>query len=141
MVYSLFSCHKCTRWSHPILIFSNISWNWICYQRASSAIYKKYFWKMTSLVGIVWKTNEILHIVQRVALGVCFSIVRDFLDIIFSKENSIPNVVLVCLYRVFNTWLDSISALHFWMKQSFKLCLNNAKKCLWLSNCGCCLKA
>jgi len=58
---------------------------------------------MTSLVGIVWKTNEILHIVQRVALGVCFSIVRDFLDIIFSKENSIPNVVLVCLYRVFNT--------------------------------------
>ena len=29
---------------------------------------------MTSLVGIVWKTNEIVHVVQSVALGVCFSI-------------------------------------------------------------------
>ena len=30
---------------------------------------------MPSLVGIVWKTNEILHIVQSGVLGVCFSIV------------------------------------------------------------------
>jgi len=29
---------------------------------------------MPSLVGIVKKTNEILRIVQSVALGVCFSI-------------------------------------------------------------------
>jgi len=29
---------------------------------------------MPSLVGIVKKTNEIVHIVQRVALGVCISI-------------------------------------------------------------------
>ena len=75
----------------PNTDFSNISWNWLCYQRAFSAIYKKCFWKMTlfadaillqiwlytymlSLVWIVWKTNEILHIVQSVAFGVCFSI-------------------------------------------------------------------
>ena len=32
-----------------------------------------YTYDMPSLVGIVWETNEILHIVQSVALGVCFS--------------------------------------------------------------------
>ena len=75
----------------PDTDFSNISWNWLCYQRAFIAIYLKYFWKLTlfayaillqiwlythmpSLVWIVWKTNEILHIVLSVALGVCFSI-------------------------------------------------------------------
>ena len=31
----------------PDTDFSNISWNWICYQRAFSAIYQKYFWKVT----------------------------------------------------------------------------------------------
>ena len=75
----------------PDTNFSNISWNWPCYQRAFSAIYQNYFWKFTlfadaillqiclyshmpSSVWIVWNTNEILHIVQSVALGVCFSI-------------------------------------------------------------------
>jgi len=88
-MYSSFSCHKCTRWSHPILTF--LTWNWRCYQRAYSSIYQIYFWKvalfadaillhiwlythMSSLLLIVWKTNEILHIVQSDALGVCFSI-------------------------------------------------------------------
>ena len=58
----------------PDTDFSNISWNWLCYQRAFSAIYRKYFWKLTlfadaillqtwlyshmpSLVWIVWKTK------------------------------------------------------------------------------------
>ena len=31
----------------PDTDFSNISWNWLCYQRAFSAIYQKYFWKLT----------------------------------------------------------------------------------------------
>ena len=64
--------------------FSNITWTWLCYQRAFSAIYRKFkswlllqiclYSHMPSLVWIVW--NEILHIVQSVALGVCFSIVE-----------------------------------------------------------------
>ena len=64
----------------PDTDFSNISWNWLCYESAFSAVYQKYLWKLTlfadaillqtwlythmpSLVWIVWKTNEILHIV------------------------------------------------------------------------------
>ena len=94
----------------PDTDFSNISWNWLCYQRAFSAIYQKYFWKLTlfadsillqiwlyshmpSLVWIVWKTNEILHIVESVALGVCFSI-----DICY--EYNILKTWLVMCYNV-----------------------------------------
>ena len=80
----------------PDTDFSNISWNWLCYQRAFSAIYQNYFWKlslfagtivlqiwlythMPSLIGIVKKNkNEKLRIVQSVALGVCFSIYYDW---------------------------------------------------------------
>ena len=59
----------------PETDFSNISWNWLCYQRAFSAIYQNYFGKLTlfadvivlqiwlythmpSLVCFVWKTNK-----------------------------------------------------------------------------------
>ena len=85
--------HKTACADTPDTDFSNISWNWLCYQRAFSAIYQNYFWKLSlfagtillqiwlythvpSLVGMVKKTNEILRIVQSVALGVymCFII-------------------------------------------------------------------
>ena len=71
----------------PVIDFSNISWNWICYQQAyltemfltlfADAILLQIwlYTHMPSLVGIVWKTNEILHIVQSGVLGVCLSIV------------------------------------------------------------------
>jgi len=90
VVYSLFSCHKCTCWSHPILTFltfhviefatntpsvlftRNIFGKWLYLLMAF--YYRCNFIHMPSLVWIVWKTNEILHIVQSVALGVCFSI-------------------------------------------------------------------
>jgi len=31
---------------HKTKKHSNISWNWLCYQHAFSAIYQKYFWKL-----------------------------------------------------------------------------------------------
>ena len=81
----------------PDTDFSNISWNWLCYQRAFSAIYQIYFWKLTYLLKPFyyrydWKVicrvwYELLEIqmkyytsfrvqsvVQSSALGVCFSI-------------------------------------------------------------------
>ena len=72
--------------------FSNISWNWLCYQHASvlftwnifgSWLYflMPFYYRYDCIhICRVWyelfeKTNEISHIVQSVALGVCFSIV------------------------------------------------------------------
>ena len=100
----------------PDTDFSNISWNWICYQRAFGAIYQNYFWKLTlfadaillqiwlysrmpSLVWFVWKTNEILHIVQSDGLGVCFSIgvVVYLLISIFTIQKTITPIDDVCI--------------------------------------------
>ena len=36
----------------PDTDFSNISWNWLCYQRAFSAIYPNYFWKFTLFADV-----------------------------------------------------------------------------------------
>jgi len=33
--------------AEPETDFSNISWNWLFYQRAFSAIYQNYFWKLS----------------------------------------------------------------------------------------------
>ena len=46
VVYSLFSCHKCTRWSHPILTFLTFHEIEFATKRAFSAIYQKYFWEV-----------------------------------------------------------------------------------------------
>ena len=108
----------------PNTDFSSISWNWLCYQRAFSAIYQKYFWKLTlfadaillqtwlyshmpSLVWMVWKTNEILHIVQSVALGVCFSIYTSvYISNVWLYLNTIYNNIIQykhILYTYTNT--------------------------------------
>ena len=38
---------------HTRYYFSNISWNWLCYQRAFSAIYQNYFWKLSLFAGTI----------------------------------------------------------------------------------------
>ena len=38
---------------HTRYYFSNISWNWLCYQRAFSAIYQNYFWKLSIFAGTI----------------------------------------------------------------------------------------
>ena len=113
--------------------FSNISWNWLCNQRAFSAIYQNYFWKlslfagtillriwlythMRSLVGIVKKkTNEILRIVQSVALGVCFSILLQMIWQLKAKheyrlfEDSRLNLIFI--EYIFSWWNFDFSIL------------------------------
>ena len=41
--------------------FSNISWNWFCYQRAFSAIYQNYFWKLALFAGTILITDMIVY--------------------------------------------------------------------------------
>ena len=57
---------------------------------------------MPSLVGIVWKTNEILHIVQSVALGVCFSI--DIKSTPRSIDKSTPCSIRNCKLYILTHW-------------------------------------
>ena len=93
MVYSLFSCHKCACGSHPILTFltfheidfatnvpsvllftRNIFGSWLYLLMPFHYRYDCMYTHMPSLVWIVWIKKIKLHIVQSVALGVCFSI-------------------------------------------------------------------
>ena len=41
----------------PNTDFSNISWNWHCNQRAFSAIYQNYFWKLTLQISSPSREN------------------------------------------------------------------------------------
>ena len=84
-------CHKCACWSHPILTF--LTFHEIdllptclqCYLQEMFLENDFICWChfITDMIVYIydefgrncWKTNEILHIVQSVALGVCFSIV------------------------------------------------------------------
>ena len=87
----------------PDTDISNILWNWFCYHRAYSAIYQILFWKLTLFVVTIflqiclfiylpilywidWKLNFLLHIVERVALGVYFSILYETLHGHFLQE-------------------------------------------------------
>ena len=45
----------------PETDFSNISWIWICYQHAFSAIYQTYFWKVTLFADAIFITDMIVY--------------------------------------------------------------------------------
>ena len=89
VVYSLFICHKCTRWSHPILTFltfheidfatnlPSVLFTRTILGKCLYLLMPFYYRYICIHICRVWQElfeKQILHIVQSVALGVCFSI-------------------------------------------------------------------
>ena len=70
----MFSCHKCARWSNPILTFLTFHEIDFATNVPSVLFNRAIFGSCLYLLMPFYYRYNCIHIVQRVELGVCFSI-------------------------------------------------------------------